>query len=380
MIRSSEAVLPGHPDKFCDQVADAIVAECYRADPEAYCQVEVACWSDEIWLTGGIVTRAPLEHALEDITRETGRRIGYVEGNAIVADRYQVRSSVCVRVADPRRWTRHVNDQCISIGWAGYDARVRYLPPEHFLAHSFRAALTESFRAGGALAAQGPDGKLLVRLRENHDHWVLEHVLVTVQHQEDIALLDVAAAVDAELSARYDAIRSADNRFSARWGDVNVLINPNGPLVNGGSDGDNGQTGRKLVADYYGPRVPLGGGALCGKDLAHIDRASAYAARRAAVVAVSEGAGECLVTLTWAPNGKEPLDVAYDIRSRVALPGREEFAHERIRSAFGPQSLSAEIAEGGHFFDPSTPWNRADAASAGAGGTSGDAAPIRTVR
>ena len=28
MIRMSEVVLPGHPDKFCDQVADAIVAEC----------------------------------------------------------------------------------------------------------------------------------------------------------------------------------------------------------------------------------------------------------------------------------------------------------------------------------------------------------------
>ena len=37
--------------------------------------------------------------------------------------------------------------------------------------------------------------------------------------------------------------------------DIELLINPNGPLLNGGSDGDNGQTGRKLVMDYYGPRV-----------------------------------------------------------------------------------------------------------------------------
>ena len=29
--------------------------------------------------------------------------------------------------------------------------------------------------------------------------------------------------------------------------------------------------------DYYGPRVPIGGGALSGKDLSHIDRAGAYA-------------------------------------------------------------------------------------------------------
>jgi S-adenosylmethionine synthetase len=363
MIRSSEAVLPGHPDKFCDQVADAIVAECYRADPEAYCQVEVACWSDEIWLTGGIVTRSPIARPLEDITRETGRELGYVEGNAIDANRYQVRSSVCVQQADPRQWSQHVNDQCISLGWAGYDARVRYLPPEHFLAQSFREALTESFRAGGALAAQGPDGKLLVRLRENHDHWVLEHVLVTVQHLEDVAIIDIAAAVDAELSARYEAIRATDARWAARWGDVQVLVNPNGPLVNGGSDGDNGQTGRKLVADYYGPRVPLGGGALCGKDLSHIDRASAYAARQAAVEAVARGAGECLVTLTWAPNGQVPLDVSYELQARVEVPGREAFAHERIRGAFGPQSLSSAIARGGHFFELDAPWNHGSGAS-----------------
>ena len=31
--------------------------------------------------------------------------------------------------------------------------------------------------------------------------------------------------------------------------------------------------------DFYGPRVPIGGGALSGKHLIHIDRIGAYAAR-----------------------------------------------------------------------------------------------------
>ena len=35
------------------------------------------------------------------------------------------------------------------------------------------------------------------------------------------------------------------------------MVNPNGPLSDAGSRKDNGQTGRKLVMDYYGPRVPL---------------------------------------------------------------------------------------------------------------------------
>lgn len=45
-----------------------------------------------------------------------GRDIGYVAPNAIVADRYQVRDTVCQRREDPRTWTDHVNDQCIAIG------------------------------------------------------------------------------------------------------------------------------------------------------------------------------------------------------------------------------------------------------------------------
>jgi S-adenosylmethionine synthetase len=80
------------------------------------------------------------------------------------------------------------------------------------------------------------------------------------------------------------------------------MLNPNGPLLNGGSDGDNGQTGRKLVMDYYGPRVPIGGGALSGKDPTHIDRVGARRTREIALREVTQGAvGECLVRLTYAP-------------------------------------------------------------------------------
>lgn len=66
--------------------------------------------------------------------------------------------------------TRHVNNQCIA-GYAGYDSKTRYLPPEHFLSNVFREKLAESCRAG-ALKGQGPDGKLLVRMREEGREWI----------------------------------------------------------------------------------------------------------------------------------------------------------------------------------------------------------------
>jgi S-adenosylmethionine synthetase len=80
---------------------------------------------------------------------------------------------------------------------------------------------------------------------------------------------------------------------------IELLINPNGPLIQAGGDGDNGQTGRKLVADYYGPRMSIGGGALAGKHWTHIDRIGARAAREAAVAEVKSGAEECLLRITY---------------------------------------------------------------------------------
>ncbi len=326
MIRVSEMVLPGHPDKFCDQVADAIIEAALAVDRQAYGQIEVACWSDQIWLSGGLCTQQPIGLDWREVVVQTGLKIGYVPGNAVDANRYQITNTICEQVGDPTRWSEHVNDQAIVIGWAGYDEKTGWLPPEHWLAHSFREALTKSCQSG-ILAGQGPDGKLLVRLRENRNDWAVEHILITLQQREQTRLIDLYESILATLEPAYCKLQQSDPRWTARWGDIEVLINPNGPLLNGGSDGDNGQTGRKLVMDYYGPRVPLGGGALCGKHPTHIDRIGARAARDAALHAVRTGAAECLVQVTYAPNCDLPLDVNYRMEGRGERLGREFFGH-----------------------------------------------------
>ncbi len=57
MIRVSEAVLPGHPDKLCDFVAESIVQAALAVDAEAYAQIEAAIWCDQLWLSGGYAAR-----------------------------------------------------------------------------------------------------------------------------------------------------------------------------------------------------------------------------------------------------------------------------------------------------------------------------------
>lgn len=355
MIRMSEAVLKGHPDKFCDQIADAIVAASSSGERDAYCQVEVAAWGDDVWVNGSIATRAERSFTIEEIVRTKARDIGYVDDDGNPR-RFVVHDAVTRNHLDPRRWTGSVNDQAIVVGWAGYDERTRYLAPEHFLAHYFREALEASI-AEGRLRGEGPDGKLLVRIREERDGWHLEHLLVTLQQRASTEFLDLVAETESTLAEAFRELQLRDIRWRGGWSGVELMINPNGPLISGGSDGDNGQTGRKLVMDYYGPRVAIGGGALSGKHLTHIDRIGAYVAREAAVRAVLSGADECRIVLAYAPNQMLPLDVVYEMSGRGARLTREWFAHDAMRERHAGVVIDADVGRGTHFVDEALPWN-----------------------
>ena len=356
MIRYAEAVFNGHPDKFCDILADHMIEEAYRADAEAYGQIEVGVWSDVVWLSGGIVTRKPLSRSAEQIVRDVGFYIGYTSDNHVDAEKYKVRNEVCYQIGDPAIYTTHVNDQSIIIGWAGYDEKTSFLPPEQYLAHTLRQTFVKSFRSG-TLIGQGPDGKLLVRMREEQGGWRLESILVTLQQKEETSLLDLAVHVSSILRKEYGSLKKRDPRWIEDWENIEVLVNPNGPLLNGGSDGDNGQTGRKLVMDYYGPRIPMGGGALSGKDMSHIDRLGAYAARHAALQIVRSGAKSCQVTVVYAPNRNEPMDIRYDIDGRGRPVSPDCFCHHNMRKFFSGFRNTGNLGTGIHFYDLSLPWN-----------------------
>ena len=349
MIRMSEMVLRGHPDKFCDQVADAIAGACMAFEAEAYCQVEVAAWGDEVWLNGGIACEGSLPFSPSDLVQITSDDIGY-------GRQYRVHNAICFDPVDPRQWTRKVNDQSICVGWAGYDARTAFLPPEHFLAHTFRRAVEDSI-GGGLLKGEGPDGKLLLRIREEGQRWWLEHLLITLQQRENSDFLELVERLEVVLATAFTHAQGIDSRWTGAWAETTLLINPNGPLVSGGSDGDNGQTGRKLVMDFYGPRVGIGGGALSGKHLSHIDRAGAYAAREAAMRAVVSGARECRVVVSWAPNLPEPLEVTYEMEGRGAREATSFFDHEAIGGRYSAFPLDCHIAGGDHFLNSNYPWN-----------------------
>jgi hypothetical protein len=68
-------------------------------------------------------------------------------------------------------------------------------------------------------------------------------VLVTLQQTDVTAFMEVCRAIATVLEDTYVRLREEDPRWVSPWGEVELMLNPNGPMVHAGSDGDNGQIG-----------------------------------------------------------------------------------------------------------------------------------------
>ena len=189
MKRYSEVVLNGHPDKFCDLIADRIIRHAYKSDNEAYAQIEVAVWSDQLFLTGAVVTKQKLEYDLREIIIQIGEEIGYTKDNHIDVTQYKIHNHICWFTDKPQEWTHFVNDQSIVIGYAGYNEKTNFLPPEHFAAWYFRENIIKDLK-DGSLKDQGPDGKILIVIDENENEWRIKKFLLTLQQKENYAYTD----------------------------------------------------------------------------------------------------------------------------------------------------------------------------------------------
>lgn len=56
MLFTSEQVSCGHPDKICDQIADAVLTDCLRHDPESRVAIECLIKDNVIVLAGELTS------------------------------------------------------------------------------------------------------------------------------------------------------------------------------------------------------------------------------------------------------------------------------------------------------------------------------------
>jgi len=270
MIRTAECVSPHHPDKICDRVSDAILDECLFQDPNSRVAVETMGGHRKIIIMGEITTDAEVD--FEKVVRSVYNDIDEISVDIVKQSNF-ISQGVDVGGA---------GDQGIMVGYA-CNENESMIPQELYLARQLCRLLYEKFPY---------DGKTQVTLDSGE-------ICAVVASFQNAPTVELRTMIEAWLDGLGEDAYTID---------VEIHANPAGDWEVGGFDADTGLTGRKLVVDNYGPRVPIGGGAFSGKDPSKVDRSAAYMARRAAVDYLKEhDASEVYVYLAYAIGHPAPV-------------------------------------------------------------------------
>lgn len=307
--RTSEAVCPGHPDKMCDQIADAIVEAYMKQDRKARVAVEVAISYQTVLIMGEVTSHILLD--IEALARQVIQEIGYdQEAYGFCYD--QVRIIIDLHAQSPDIAQGVLNhqelgagDQGIMYGYATNESE-SYLPLPYVFATQLVKRLTE-VRKTGEISYLRPDGKVQVTMCYDDDKpSYIDTVVLSTQHEPDIVLSQLRH--DIELLVINEVIPK-----HYLHPDTRILINPSGRFVIGGPVADSGVTGRKLMVDTYGGLALHGGGAFSGKDPTKVDRTAAYYARYVAKnIVASNLARRVTIGVSYAIGVTKPLSITID--------------------------------------------------------------------
>ena len=360
---TAESVRAGHPDKFCDQIADAILDAHLRQDPNARVAVEVFATAGKM-LIGGEVT-SKVEVDCGRIVADTIDRIGYTMGDLCEGPYDQMELEISIHDQSPDISAAvgaddlGAGDQGIVVGYATNETE-EYLPLPVVLAHRICKRLDELKPHTPWL---GADGKAQVTVAYENDVPVaVTAVVVSLQHDAEMDRKGIRRFVGKEVLGKVLPRELLKE-------DTRILINPSGKFVLGGPAADTGLTGRKLAVDQYGPVAHIGGGALSGKDPTKVDRSGAYAARWVAKNIVAAGmAKRCEVQIAYAIGRSEPISVTVDtFGTGVISDSRIEVAVKAvfdltpagiIRELRLNRPIYSKLACYGHFgrTEPELPW------------------------
>jgi len=282
IFKTAESVSPKHPDKICDQISDAILDAHLAQDPDARVAVDVAGGHGTVFVTGEVTSKA--------IGVDVAAIVHRLAGDVRLIEHIAAQSPEIAQGVD----IGGAGDQGIMVGYATNET-AELLPLEVVLARKLNQNLYQRWPFDGKTQVTTKDGKIV-------------SIVASFQH-----------AAQAELTQQ--VLDWVAHEPLAVVGDhgVKLHINPAGDWQVGGFDADAGLTGRKLIVDNYGPRIPIGGGAFSGKDPSKVDRSAAYMARKVAIDYLkARDAKEVYVYLAYAIGFDQPLEAI------VVIDGHEE--------------------------------------------------------
>ncbi len=333
---TSESVTEGHPDKVADQISDGVLDAVLADDPYGRVACETLVNTGLVVVSGEISTETYVD--IQDVARETIRRIGYVDGDlGFSADSVAVLNAIDKQSPDIAQGVDEAfeartdpnDDDALDLAGAGDQGMMfgyatnetdELMPLPISLAHKLAKRLAD-VRKAGDLTYLRPDGKTQVSVRYDEGRPVaIEKLLISTQHAEgaegsirDDLWEHVVEPVLPKDMYEEQALRKA------------LLVNPTGRFVIGGPVGDAGLTGRKIIVDTYGGMARHGGGAFSGKDPSKVDRSAAYAARHVAKNLVAAGlADRAEVQVAYA------IGVAHPVSVMVETFGTERIGRGRL--------------------------------------------------
>jgi len=292
---SSESVNEGHPDKLSDQVSDAVLDACLKADPFSKVACETATKDNMVMVFGEITTAGKIDY--DAIVRAQVREIGFdsfvddltsVDSKGLSCDTCEVLVRINKQSPDIAGGV-HVGksdldvgagDQGIMFGYAS-DETENFMPLTHMMATQLGKRLTD-VRKDGSLWWLRPDGKTQVTIeyKQHTDGAVtplkIHTVVISTQHAEPKVAKRTteqsgkdnrgAYTGDEQIAPSMDEMNelihehvvmatlksiklkngsSADSIYDRAT--CNLHINPSGKFIIGGPQGDAGLTGRKII-------------------------------------------------------------------------------------------------------------------------------------
>ena len=328
MIKTSESVLKGHPDKICDGIADYILTELIKQDKVTRAGIECLIKDELLVIAGEVSTKAVVDY------KELARN--FLDDIGLNSDEFEILEKISVQSSDIALGVDigGAGDQGIMYGYAENDTE-EFMPLPIVLSRKLAVRLDELNTKETTLF--GKDGKCQVSVKYDDDKPVsVTAVVVSLQTKPGIKreIYEVLILKVIKETIPSELINN----------ETKILINPTGEFIKGGSYADSGLTGRKLQCDSYGGLVLHGGGAWSGKDFSKVDRSASYYARYIAKNIVASGlASKCKIGIAYAIGIKKPVSVSINTFGTATISENEllEIIHEVFN--FEPRRITEEI-------------------------------------